>query len=646
MSAHLNGLSSETTYHYRLYAKNAQGVAVGQDETFTPHSVVGLETKAATSLTTKSAQLNAAFVGNGEDTHYYFEWGTDPGYGHATALQDAGSPSGPAQTPLSFELSGLNSLLTYHYRIVAENSAGITRGQDQEFTTLQAVAGITTEAPTQVKATTATFNGSFVGNGEDTHYYFEWGTDPSYGHVTLEADAHSPSGPNPTQISSEVTGLSAFTTYHYRVVASNAGGTNYGADQEFMTLPGPPTIPAEFVGNVHSESALLRGRVNPEHGDTTYHFEYGTEDCAVSSCVATPSVDIGAEPSPVDVSAQLVNLTPGTTYHWRIVASNNATTDGPDRTFRTFPFVPVLEDSCSNVHVRQQTGAAQLLDCRAYELVSAANTGGYDVESDLVPGQTPYAGYPEAESPPRVLYAIHNGGIPGTDHPTNRGPDPYIATRDESGWSTAYVGVPANNPFSTQPFSSIPSGADSQLEVFAFGGSEGCSPCFEGGYTGIPVRLSSGAIVQGMTGPENPGPAAKPDGHIAKDLSANGEHFVFGSTSRFAQGGNSGGRRLDLRPQPEYRRNPRHLQHAERRRLPGTPSLPAGSRQMQRRKQRLKRDLRARHLKRRLPHPARPEGRNGRRRQRLLAPLHGRRRLDQIDRPHPRHRPMASSTTG
>ena len=243
VSAKLSGLTSETTYHYRLYAKSAEGAAVGQDETFTPHSVAELETKPSEQREyPTSAQLNASFVGNGEDTHYYFEWGTDPSYGHTTALQDAGSPSGPAQTPLSFALSGLNSLITYHYRVVAENSAGITRGQDQEFTTLQAVAAITTEPATQIKATTATFNGSFIGNGEDTHYYFEWGTDTSYGHTTPEVDAHSPGGPNPTQISSEVSGLDAFTTLHYRVVASNAGGTNYGGDQEFTTLAGSADV--------------------------------------------------------------------------------------------------------------------------------------------------------------------------------------------------------------------------------------------------------------------------------------------------------------------------------------------------------------------------------------------------------------------
>ena len=39
-------------------------------------------------------------------------------------------------------------------------------------------------------------------------------------------------------------------------------------------------------------------------------------------------------------------------------------------------------------------------------------------------GQTPFAGYPEAESPSRVLYAVHDGGIPGTGNPDQPRPRP------------------------------------------------------------------------------------------------------------------------------------------------------------------------------------------------------------------------------
>ena len=214
------------------------------------------------------------------------------------------------------------------------------------------------------------------------------------------------------------------------------------------------------------------------------------------------------------------------------------------------PAATVFNDPCPNAHVRQQTGAALLLDCRAYELVSAANTGGYSVESGLVAGQTPYGDYPLASgieaAAPRVLYGIHDGAIPGVaGNPTNKGVDPYVATRTEEGWKTEYVGIAANDPFALTPFSSVPTGASSDLTSFAFGGEGSCSPCFAGDYTGIPVRLpGSKEVVQGMVpakGVATPLPnALKPEGYVAKDLSANGEHLIFGSTVRLAEGGNEG----------------------------------------------------------------------------------------------------------
>ena len=171
----------------------------------------------------------------------------------------------------------------------------------------------------------------------------------------------------------------------------------------------------------------------------------------------------------------------------------------------------LADDPCPNAHVRQQTSAARLLDCRAYELVSAADAGGYDVESNLIPGQTPFGGYPEAAG--RVLYGVHDGGIPGTGNPTNRGVDPYVATRGENGWTHRIRRHPRRRTPSDRTLLLAPAEADASLGTFAFGGPGVCSPCFADGSTGIPVRLPDGELVQGMAGPEDPGPAAEPDGY-------------------------------------------------------------------------------------------------------------------------------------
>ena len=78
--------------------------------------------------------------------------------------------------------------------------------------------------------------------------------------------------------------------------------------------------------------------------------------------------------------------------------------------------------------IRKETGTVLLPDCRAYELVSAANAGGYDVTSDLVPGQVPLPVKPRAED--SVLYSLSYGKVPGVGgEPTNHGNDPYVASR-------------------------------------------------------------------------------------------------------------------------------------------------------------------------------------------------------------------------
>ncbi len=131
------------------------------------------------------------------------------------------------------------------------------------------------------------------------------------------------------------------------------------------------------------------------------------------------------------VSTLVDGLSPDTLYHYRVVGTNNVGSGNASATFHTFAFTPSFVDPCPNAHVRQQTGASLLLDCRAYELASASNTGGYDVESDLVAGQMPFGGYPNATNPSQLLYGVHNGGIPGTGNPTNNGVDPYVATRTD-----------------------------------------------------------------------------------------------------------------------------------------------------------------------------------------------------------------------
>ncbi len=407
------------------------------------------------------------------------------------------------------------------------------------------VAKPTTGTGSNFQATSVTLSGNLDPSGvSTTECRFEYGTEASittYEHTINCDQGQVLSGSGDQPVTATITGLTQAARYHFRLVAANANGFTAGRDVTFVPSA-LPLLTGVGASEVHSDIASLHATVNPGGADTHYHFEYGPADCAVSACTSTADVDVGKTLEPQSALVALAGLTPGTVYHYRIVAVNQSGTSvSLDKTIQTFPPAEGGTDDCANAHVRQQTSAARLLDCRAYELVSASDTAGYDVVSNLVSSQEPYGGYPEASNPSRVLYAVQGGGIPGTNHPTNRGPDPYVASRGANGWSTEYVGVPADNPYSLEPFSSRPTGASSGLAAFAFGGPEGCSPCFAGQYTGIPVRLAGGALVQGMAGSLDPGPTAKAEGFIGRDLSADGSHLVFGSKAQFEADGNNNG---------------------------------------------------------------------------------------------------------
>jgi hypothetical protein len=74
-------------------------------------------------------------------------------------------------------------------------------------------------------------------NGEEvSDCHFEYGVSEAYAFST-PCTSLPGAGESPVGVSAPVTGLSAKTTYHFRVVATNANGTSYGSDQTFATVP-------------------------------------------------------------------------------------------------------------------------------------------------------------------------------------------------------------------------------------------------------------------------------------------------------------------------------------------------------------------------------------------------------------------------
>jgi hypothetical protein len=83
-------------------------------------------------VTTSSAALNGSLDPHGLTTSVYFQYGTTSSYGHTTAMQ---SQTGNTYRNIAANISGLSTHTTYHFRIVATNSAGTRYGSDKTFRT-------------------------------------------------------------------------------------------------------------------------------------------------------------------------------------------------------------------------------------------------------------------------------------------------------------------------------------------------------------------------------------------------------------------------------------------------------------------------------------------------------------------------------
>jgi O6-methylguanine-DNA--protein-cysteine methyltransferase len=329
----ITGLTGGNTYHVRAYATNSEGTAYGSDKTFATLGQAPISaTVAASDILTISATLNGTVNANYLSTIVTFEYGLTTSYGStATAAQ---SPvTGSTNTSVSAALTGLSAGTTYHFRLKTVNSLGTVYGADMSFTTLGQTPGSTTVAATSILTTSATVNGTVNANYLSSVVTFEYGLTTSYG-STATATPSPVTGNTSTSVSANLSGLSAGTTYHFRVKAVNSLGTTYGTDLTFVTLGQAPTATTLDASNLLTTSATLNGTVNANYLSSVVTFEYGLTTSYGITATATQSPVTGN--TSTAVSANLSGLIPGAIYHFRVKAVNSiGTTNGIDLMFTT-----------------------------------------------------------------------------------------------------------------------------------------------------------------------------------------------------------------------------------------------------------------------------------------------------------------------
>jgi hypothetical protein len=297
--------------------------------------------------------------------------------------------------------------------------------------------GATLGPVSNVSQRSATFSGTVTPpTGFSTFYHFEYsldgvnwtnvpaGNDAAAGDGTGSGDPNGCPAENPPSCNVSVTveGLRPGATYQVRLHAST--GTPFTTPE--TTFETEAAAPDVFGAGAEAEesAATLTAFVNPNNRPTGFRFEWGTS-AAYGNEAPAPEGLVGSGGEAVEVRAPIEGLAPNTTYHFRLIATNEAgeTAESADHEFTTL-------------------GEGGLPDNRRPELVSPADKRpqgrvtppGLDLSSDLT--------FQAADDGDAFYYPLQNGLLDSTAGGELR----YLARRGQSGWSSTQVSAPSLVP--------------------------------------------------------------------------------------------------------------------------------------------------------------------------------------------------------
>jgi hypothetical protein len=329
-------------------------------------------------------------------------------------------------------VSGLAVDPQTHELYVGDNANGETEepGAVDVFGPNLVIPDVTTGSASSVEPTSATISGTVdPDNAGEATCQLAWGTTTEFGNTT-PCPAPIANGESPVPVQVPLTELSPDTTYHYRLQAANANGSNAGEpyqDHEFHT-PGPG-IHEEWSTDVASSSATFSAKIDPNGSATTYYFQYGTSNSYGTDVPVAPGASIGAGSGDVSISQHVQGLSASTTYHYRVVAVNELAASevsefrGPDQAFTTQP----------------AASGFSLPDGRAWEMVSPPSKDGAALEASV----TENGSVTQASVNGDAVSYIANG--PTEDQPpANRAVElaQLYSARSASSWVTKVITTP------------------------------------------------------------------------------------------------------------------------------------------------------------------------------------------------------------
>jgi len=374
----LDGGDNTTTIHVTSDngSKNLTVKATGEVKI-----LATLNTLATSSITATTAMFNGEILTDG--TPSYTERGFAYSLSPMPTLENSIAKitaSLTASKTYSSTVTGLTLGQTYYVRAYAINKAGTAYSTNEvSFTASMALPVVTTQGVTNkvIGAGTVTLNGSIVNAGDPS--YTERGF--VYGVVrnpTVEDDTkRTVPGTGTGVFSSNLTGLTTGNVYYVRAYATSTAGTAYGEETVCDFTAVMPVVTTQAVSDISGTAVTFNGTVL-SIGDPFYTekgFVYGTAN--------NPTIEDGTKRAVSGsgtgtFSADITNLTTGTTYYVRAYATNSAgTVYGTSISF--VPEIPqyvVLSTAGIMVQIKD-INTSQLSWSSAKSLVESSTVGGY-----------------------------------------------------------------------------------------------------------------------------------------------------------------------------------------------------------------------------------------------------------------------------
>ena len=302
------GLTAATTYQYRVRAYNSGGnSAYSNTATATTNATAPAAPSSLTATAASSTQINLSWADNSNNEDgFRIERCQDAGCTNFVEIATVGA------NVASYSNTGLTAATTYQYRVRAYNSGGNSAYSNTATATTNATAPAAPSSLTAIAASSTQINLSWTDNSNNEDgFRIERCQDAGCTNFVEIATV----GANVASYSN--TGLTAATTYQYRVRAYNSGGNSaYSNTATATTNATAPAAPSSLTATAASSTQINLSWADNSNNEDGFRIER----CQDAGCTNFMEIaTVGANLA----SYSNTGLTAATTYQYRVRAYNS-----------------------------------------------------------------------------------------------------------------------------------------------------------------------------------------------------------------------------------------------------------------------------------------------------------------------------------